>query len=453
MSQNAPINKTEVVITEAFITNARLSEVNKIDISKIITDISIHEHIGKPYLTAHIQFLDQENILQDIDFQGGEKLTITLVHSENKEEGYSITKDFLIDYTSKVIKSDERNETVIIHCIEYHVFESSVKNISRAYSGSPTQMIKKIMSEYLNKNAEIAGTDNIDNLKVIIPNLHPIEACEWLKNKAQSSFGLPYYFYSALGVDNLILKDLGTMLEQKPINLRTPYIYAPSVQSSGESVQRFYSINKFSIEKTDNLLKLIRQGLVGAEYQFIDTISNTNKKVDFRVDDDGFTKLTENNMLGGENTKFVYAPEYAVDDIKISNHNSNVISQISSSGAYQNGPLTKSYKSYNDEVTASDHKKKIVSKSMENFLAKSPISITVNGREFLSADANYSIGQIVRIVFLDNIQNDAEQRPIIDKKKSGDYIICGAKHVIKYERFDTVLLCGKLASFGEEITI
>ena len=88
MSQNAPINKTEVIITEAFITNARLSEVNKIDISKIITDISIHEHIGKPYLTAHIQFLDQENILQDIDFQGGEKLTITLVHSENKEEGY-----------------------------------------------------------------------------------------------------------------------------------------------------------------------------------------------------------------------------------------------------------------------------------------------------------------------------------------------------------------------------
>jgi len=449
--QMPPINSTEVIITEAIISNSRLAETNRVDIAKIITDISIHEHIAKPYLTAHIQFLDQENLLQDLDFQGGEKLTLTLVHSENRTDGYTITKEFLIDYTTKVMKTDERNETVMIHCTEYHVFESSVQNISRAYTGSPTQMIKKIMNQYLNKNTEIAGIDNINNLKVIIPNLHPIEACEWLKNKAQSSFGLPYYFYSALGVDNLILKDLGSILEQTPINIGTPYVYAPSVHSTGEGIQKYYAIDKFSIEKTDNLSKLIRQGLVGAEHQFIDTLTNTTKKVDFRVDDDAFRPLVENNMLGGNNTKFIYGPDYAVKDVKISNYNSKVVSQISTTGAYQNN--TNSFKSYNDEVTASDHKKTIVSKSMENFLGKSPISITVNGREFLTGDANYTIGQIIRIIFLDNTQEIGEQRAIIDKKKSGDYIICGALHVIKYERFDTVLLCGKLASFGEEIVL
>ena len=56
-------------------------------------------------------------------------------------------------------------------------------------------------------------------------------------------------------------------------------------------------------------------------------------------------------------------------------------------------------------------------------------------------------------MFLDNDTKAEEQRPIIDTKESGDYIICEAKHVIKYERYDTVLVCGKLASFGEEVQI
>ena len=89
-------------------------------------------------------FLDQENILQDIDFQGGEKLTITMVHSENKLDGFEIKKEFLIDYIKKVVKTDERNEAIFAHCIEYHTFESSVQNISRAYTGKPSVMISNI---------------------------------------------------------------------------------------------------------------------------------------------------------------------------------------------------------------------------------------------------------------------------------------------------------------------
>ena len=134
-------------------------------------------------------------------------------------------------------------------------------------------------------------------------------------------------------------------------------------------------------------------------------------------------------------------------------YNSKVISQVASSGAYMQEGV--SYKSYNDDINPSDHKRKIVGAALGQFLAKAPISISVKGREFLTGDAHYTVGQTVRIVFLDNDPSSQglEQRPTIDTKKSGDYIICEAKHVIKYERFDTVLVCGKLASFGEEVQI
>ena len=42
-----------------------------IDIAKVISDFVIYEHIEKAYLTARFVFYDQENIVQDMDFQGG----------------------------------------------------------------------------------------------------------------------------------------------------------------------------------------------------------------------------------------------------------------------------------------------------------------------------------------------------------------------------------------------
>ena len=61
-----------------------------IDIAKVISDFVIYEHIEKAYLTARFVFYDQENIVQDMDFQGGEKLTLTLQHSEERITGNDI---------------------------------------------------------------------------------------------------------------------------------------------------------------------------------------------------------------------------------------------------------------------------------------------------------------------------------------------------------------------------
>ena len=118
-----------------------------------------------------------------------------------------------------IFKVDERNESVVIHCIEYHAFESAAQNISKSYSGAPSKIIKKILDEYLDKELLIDDVDAINDLKVIIPNLDPIEACNWLKKRVLSQSGLPFYLYSALGVNNLVLKSLDKMLTQTPLTI------------------------------------------------------------------------------------------------------------------------------------------------------------------------------------------------------------------------------------------
>ena len=123
---------------------------------------------------------------------------------------------------------------------------------------------------------------------------------------------------------------------------------------------------------------------------------------------------------------------------------------MASSGAYRTG--TNNFRSYQDDDVGGNHRKKIVSLALQNFLAKSPLEINVRAREFLTGDENYTIGKTIRIVFLDNEEED-QSRLKLDTKKSGDYIICAAKHQFGFQAAKTQLLCGKLGYFGQEFEI
>lgn len=450
MSEFMIENQSEYQIIKAEIRSDRADA--GIDIKNVITDIAIYEHIEKPYLTAKIVFTDQHNIVQDLDFQGGEKLILKLAHTEETLSGYEISKEFLIDNIENIIKADERSETVMINCTEYHMFESTVLNVNKAYTGSASSIIRKILRDFLDKSVAITSADAVNDMKVIVPNMHPIEACMWLKQRMTSFDGMPYYFFSAMGVDNLILKDLGTILDERiPINADRPYIYAPSVNSDEISMQKYYAIQSFSYRDGENLIRLIEKGLVGAQYSFYDTLTALPQVSHFDIETDILKGLTIDKRLGGQNTRHVYGSDYAVNGTRLTQYNSKVISEISSSGAYTQANIRNN--SYNSETLSSSYKKKTISNALREFMSKAPLEISVKSREFLTGDANYSVGKLIRIIFLDNTPERDEQRAVIDHKMSGDYLICAAKHDLNNYRGITKLLCGKLGSFGGEFEL
>tara|TARA_B100001057_G_scaffold62860_1_gene56343 strand:- start:572 stop:1930 length:1359 start_codon:yes stop_codon:yes gene_type:complete len=448
---NAIESNTEYQIISAIISNSDRTVDFQVDIKRLITSFQIFEHIEKAYLTAEVIFADTSNIIQDIDFQGGEKLTLEIAQSEETNEGLYITKEFLIDKIENVRRVDEATDAVMLHCVEYHLFKSSIQNISRSYVGRVGNTIKKIMSEYLDKNLLILGDELIDDLKVIIPNLNPIEACNWLKNRALSQSGMPYYLYSVLGTTNLVMRDLGSILEDEVVNKNVPFIYAPSMNSNALNSIKFYNILEFKIADTEDLHSIIKEGLVGGEYYFYNTMTAVPYRVKFDVSE-VFRDLARENLLGGRNERFVYAPDYKLNERNISSYDSRSITQISQSGAYANG--LQNFRSYQDDDTAGNHKKKIVAASLKSFLTKSPIQITVKGREFLTGDENYTIGKIIRVLFIDNTSSTENQALLkFDSKNSGDYVICAARHVFEQETYTTTLLCGRLGSLEEDFSL
>ena len=96
MSEFAIDAQTDYQIISAVITNSDRSPNFEADVKRLIYSFQIFEHIDNPYLTAEVVFVDTNNIVQDIDFQGGEKLTLSLTQAEEINEGSFITKEFFL---------------------------------------------------------------------------------------------------------------------------------------------------------------------------------------------------------------------------------------------------------------------------------------------------------------------------------------------------------------------
>ena len=54
-----------------------------------------------------------------------------MIQSEEQNEGISISKEFLIDKIEETSRTDETTDSVILHCVEYHTFKSSIQNIMK----------------------------------------------------------------------------------------------------------------------------------------------------------------------------------------------------------------------------------------------------------------------------------------------------------------------------------
>ena len=440
-------SSTSYHIAEAILSSDRTT--TGIDIARLINSMVIYEHIEKPYLTMSLSFADEENIVQDFDIQGGERLKIKITDTEEVESGNEINKQFVVDKIVKAEKIEERREQIVLHCTQYHMFESVVQNVNKSFVGSPTEIIKKIIDNNLSIKAIIDGEDSIRDMKVIIPNMHPIEAVIWLKKRCTTNDGFPFFVFSPLGVDNIVIRDLDRMLTQTVQNLANPYIYAPSAKL-GKSNIKYYTIDDYTYESSENLVRIIEAGSVGSSNVFYDTLNGISETIHHNVND-LFQNLIINNKLGGANSRFSFSNEFKVKDKTLGEYDSKVISTISSSGSYNN--LDTVFKSYNDETVKGNQNKKIKQQALKQFLTKSPLFITVKSREFITGDANYTLGKAIRVAFLDTQSNLDNNSPALDLKKSGDYIIMAATHYFSGEDSKTELLLGKMASLGVETNI
>lgn len=409
-----------------------------LDIIDIITDFEVYEHIDKPYVTGKLIVADTQRLYERFDFQGGETFKVQIQRDQN-ESIEPIKKTFIIDEVLYAAKSNETSQAIVFHLIEDIGFIDTLHNVNKLYSGQPEKIIKTIAKDFLKKDIASNSNDDVQNdMNVIVPNLSPLEAMSWIKNRATNKEGYPFFLFSTFALDKFMFYDLGSMLSEKPMNPDTPYTYSQGIELS-EGPQRLFQIFDYKVKNVENMSSIVNAGYVGANHNFYDITRAKNAEVNFDVHKDFYNRVDEINKR--QNLPLI-SPNLEYDDKSISDYRSRNITNIFATKNFtENKSLTES-----DKI--GDHRKKVVSNAMKILLTKSPLEIVVNGREFLDGSSNFTIGNNIKVIFKAN--QDENPSTKIDRKMSGDYLIHSARHVFSKEKCYSILLITKIANYSAD---
>lgn len=407
-----------------------------IELKLMVTDLDVFEHLDKPYLTAIMAFQDNRNIMNGGNVRGGDRIEVKISNTSDTVPSTFVDKVFRIDKVMSATRMEQNQnaESIVLHLIENHWYESNLYNVNKSYSGSTTDILPKISSDYLgNKEIESSGTD-IQNLKVIVPNLTPIESMCWLKNRATTDAGYPFYLYSTLIDNKLHFKDLKTMMSESPWNEGTPHSYIASNQGLGD-VQMRRTIKTYEHKNTDNLLSLIDKGLVGAKHKYFNVTKNTMDDVVFDIQEHVIKTL---NKDGISKKRPFYSEDLKVGSTPFNTIESRLTTQVTSTSAFPEN------NSYGESGAVGEYRRDVISRTVLGLMQHAPMTVTVNGFDFANEMYN-TIGSVMRIAFLLTSFTESTTKTF-DSKRSGDYLVYSAKHSFKSEGYDVSLSCMKLTN-------
>ena len=437
MNNPSALEKQSAIAFESVLIQSDRNPVS-VDVANSVTDLDIFEHLDKPYLTGMISFLDTEDIVGGLDISGAE--TVDIKVRVNSQIAVSVKKTFYITKIITTGKGSTTGNAIVLHLIEDVAYKSNLFNVNKSYSGSPTDIINKISKSYLNKTILTSSKDTQD-FKVIVPNLTPLNAMSWIKNKATTTKGYPFYLFSTFGQDELLFADLKTMMERPAVNVGEPYTYTestiPSVDDNYSDKPRRRTILHYDYNNTENLFELIGKGVVGARHNYIDITKNEIKSIDFDLAKDVIKTFQDD----GEVKKSpLFSSMYNLDGKSFNRLQSRVISQIGGTDAFEN------QNTFSENKSKGMYKLNSISRAMYGLLMKQPIKIRVNGIDFLQTEGNNTIGNKLDIKFLRNIVDQGASDNRLDPKKSGHFLLLTAKHAFRREGYDISFTGVKLSN-------
>jgi hypothetical protein len=455
VNPSPPESVDSVSIKSVFI-HSQHSE--KVDISGVVTDLDVFEHLDKPYVTALLGFVDIQDVVGVLNISGGEKITIVL--QSNMENAVPVEKVFYIDKISSSNKVSDNEEFFAIHLIEDIGFLSNLINLNRCYSGKPSSIIEDISSEFFDMEVNRPIDKDQQSIKVIVPNLTPIDAMCWIKNRTTTVKGYPFYLYSTLIDENLNFVDLQSLLTAPVMNPKKgrEYTYYESQIGSPSAGDRRRVIMAMQSKDSYDMYNLIDKGLLGSEYQYIDTIKKIKEEEEdtsleegtslealeevtslealgegtsleqkykkkfnrflFDIETDVIETLEEDGIV--EKGRLPIYDKYRYD-WSTSTINSRKITRVGSSKVFDDK------KSISEETETGDYRLNERSRTFSRLLTTDPVAFIVHGVDFLYGDYNVTIGNKLRVKVLRNTKvGDPTDR--FDKKKSGDYLIFACKH-------------------------
>lgn len=423
----------QYIINEAIIRSNRVDF--ELDIAKSIIDISLYESIHKPYATGTITMVDDATIFETIDFRGTEEIDLKI---EIKDTGYTLERTFVISTIKKTTPTNDKSNLLLLQLLDVHAFKDSLKKVSKSYTGKLEDIVTQIILDEFELGVDrsyMADYPSIQApLRVIPPYLSPLQACNWLKSRATTVNGSPFYLCASLFDEKLRLGNFDSMMTRPIFNEDAPLTYASTQTNFTDT---FYNVNNAfvvtNLKRFDefNTYELIQNSGLAANVAFHDIQRGTTVEQHYSIRQQLAT-LQEQGVLPQS--------QQLVFDDKI-DHDSAPAKQI------HNFICSSTYKdarNYHDAFSQADIVANVQSMALNQALERNKLMISIPGLTIFAKQV--SVGDRLRLNILDT---SMERQGDIDTMRSGDYLILEARHIFLDTEFYVNLTIAKLNALEE----
>jgi len=414
---------------------AIVTKNGNIDISNIFEELNIFDSLFLPVMNGKILIKDAQGLSGKLFFDGSESILIDISKDPNSDVA-NFKKAFRIIRQSDRKAEGSSGEMYVLHFVSDELTYSDRQKINQNYSGTYSYAVQKIMENYLKvPTGETGGVyENSCGIRDFpIPNLRPLEAIEWIAKRAVDINQAPnfMFFQNIVGYN---FASLSTLLTQEDL---LDIKFEPKNTKQGNPFSEISSAIAFEVVSQSDSFKKQRDGVNAGQFLGFDPITReiAKKEISFG---DVYTTMKNAN----ENPDF---SEIFDRDGKPNTQAFDSKKSVSIFGAAQK---LSSYIKKNDPTSVSKvdniedylfQRKSIIS----NLMAKR-LKIAMPGNFQLTSGFNVNVMAPSQGIKEDGDDND-------DPSVSGKYLIVATRHIIGFDKHETVIEVASTSTNNEFI--
>jgi hypothetical protein len=272
MADNNIVQSSQFVISKLEI----ISKLGPIDITDMFEELNIFDSIFNPAMTGTILINDAFGLSNKLSFDGSEILSVDMGKTSDAAR---IKKSFRIYKQSSRKSLNLNSEAYLLHFVSDEFILSQQIRISQAFKDTYTNITKKILNNYLGvTDNDIALLEVSDGIRsVVIPNKTPFEAIDFCTKRAVNDKMSPtfLFFENKLGYNFVTTSTLLARPVVHNINFQPKNLFDPSGELMG--AMHYEVVTQFDMNKN------IRAGVYAGTFTGFDINTRTvaNKIVDF----------------------------------------------------------------------------------------------------------------------------------------------------------------------------
>lgn len=429
MSLNV-VKSTQFFVHELII----VTKGGNVDISALYEEINIFDSIFLPVVSGKITINDSVGLSGKLLFDGSESLLMHISKGKDSDVG-GFKKAFRIYNQSGRSNQSLTNEKYVLNFVSDELIFSDQQRINQSFEGTYTDIVANILTHYLKVPRNEAGgyydiTSGIK--KIVIPNLRPFEAIEWCAKRAVDYHQSPnfIFFQNAVGYNFVSLSNLLTKPELLDLSFELKNT------NSKSPLEEMGGVRAFEVVSQANTIEKTRSGVNASQFVGFDPITRTVAKKNI-----SFGDVFANMKHAEDMPNFSSFVNRDGLDSTLAFDSKKVVSIFGTAKNFSNYIKTSDPTSLSKE---DNFEKYIVQRKsiIENLMSKR-IKAALPGNFQLTSGFNVNV-----IAPTLGVKDTGEGE---DSSISGKYIITATRHIIGFEKHETVIEIATTSSTNDYV--